>query len=200
MIDNARTLFKEALACEKRFDFDSARKIYQEITTHFDEPAVYDRARTLLAAATDLVEEKRLYERIHQNGKRVLTEIGIDITAIQPLIDILIDADAIDFDNRTALFIPIKADYIDRCMDQVPRKMKSAPGWNAFGTGATPPFLYRPGNDDLRPASRKEFKEIVHAAAKNEDVVKIFSLPVATNKIVSDYEASQLMEKGFAGL
>ena len=197
---NARTLFKKALAREKRFDFDSAGKIYQEIATHFDESSVFNRARRRLAEMDDLMEEKRLYERIHQNGKRVLTEIGVDIAENQPLMDILIEADAVDFDNYTALFIPIKADYIDRCMDQIPGKMDGDPGLNAFGTGATPPFLKHPGNDDLRPASRKEFEEIVHAAGKNEDVVKIFSLPVATDKSVSDYEVAQLMEKGFTGL
>jgi len=197
---NSRSLYKKAHVSEKRFDFDSARKIYEEITTHFDEPAIFDRARRRLAVVTDLIEEKRLYERIHQNGKRVLTEIGVDITEIQPLMDILIDADAVDFDSQTALFVPIKADYIDRCIDQIPRKMKGDPGLNTFGTGATPPFLNRPGNDDLGPANRKEFEEIVHTAGKNEDVVKIFSLPVATNKSISDYEAAQLMEKGYSGL
>jgi trimethylamine--corrinoid protein Co-methyltransferase len=72
---------------------------------------------------TDLIEEMRLYERIHQNGKRVSTEIGVDITGIQPLMDILNDADAIDCDNRSTVFIPIKTDYIDRCNDQIPRKV-----------------------------------------------------------------------------
>jgi len=197
---NARSLFKKALAREKRFDFDSAGKIYQEIETHFDESTVFDRARRRLVEMDDLTKEKRLYERIHKNGKRVLSEIGVDIAENQPLMDILIEADAVDFDNNTAQFIPIKAEYIDRCMDQIPGKMWSDPGLNAFGTGATPPFLKRPGDDDLRPAGRKEFEEIVHTAGKNEDVVKIFSLPVATDKSVSDYEAAHLMEKGFVGL
>ena len=43
----------------------------------------------------DLIEEKRLYERIHQNGKCVLTEIGVDIAENQPLMDILIEAGAV---------------------------------------------------------------------------------------------------------
>ncbi len=125
---NARTLFKKALAREKRFDFDSAGKIYEEIAIHFNESSVFNRARRRLAEMDDLIEEKRLYERIHQNGKRVLTEIGVNIAENQPLMDILIEADAVDFDNYTALFIPIKADYIDRCMDQIPGKMDGDPG------------------------------------------------------------------------
>ncbi|MEZ4578774.1 MAG: hypothetical protein R2861_11005 [Desulfobacterales bacterium] len=71
----------------------------------------------------------------------MLTEIGINIADNQPLMDLLMEADAVDFDNDTALFIPLKRDYIDACLAQVPREMPGDPGMNVFGTGATSPFL-----------------------------------------------------------
>lgn len=37
--------------------------------------------------------------------------------------DLLIETDAIDFENETAVFIPLKRDYIDHCLAQVPSKM-----------------------------------------------------------------------------
>ncbi|MDZ7582775.1 MAG: hypothetical protein U5R30_19870 [Deltaproteobacteria bacterium] len=48
---------------------------------------------------------------------------------------------------RQIFSIPLKREYIERCLDQVPRQMAGDPGMNAFGTGATPPFLKRPMDD-----------------------------------------------------
>ncbi len=200
MNENARSLWEKAVALETDFQFTTAKVIYEEIITHFDPSAEANQARWRLTDMDDLIKEKQIYERIHKNGLKVLTDIGIDIAANQPLMDIFMEADAINFDSDTAQFIPFKADYIERCLDQVPRKMAADPGPNAFGTGATPPFLKRPENDDLRAASREEFQEIVRQAGKNEDVVKIFSLPVATDKSITDFEAAKLMETGFSGL
>jgi trimethylamine--corrinoid protein Co-methyltransferase len=64
----------------------------------------------------DLIAEKAIYQRIDENAKRVLTEIGINIIENQSLMDLLMEADAVDFDNETALFIPLKRDYIDQCL------------------------------------------------------------------------------------
>ena len=198
--ENVRALREKAIALETAFEFKAARAIYQEIASHFKSSKIADQARRRLTDMDDLIKEKQSYERIHQNGLRVLTDIGIDMATSQPLMDILMEADAIDFDSDTAQFIPFKADYIARCLEQVPRQMAGDPGPNAFGTGATPPFLKRPDNDDLRAANRDEFREIVRQAGNNEDVVKIFSLPVATDKSISDFEAAKLMETGFTGL
>jgi hypothetical protein len=57
-------------------------------------------------------------------------------------------------DREQAIFIPLREDYLEHCIDMVPTAMPEDPGENAFGTGATPPFLLRPGGDDLVPASR----------------------------------------------
>ncbi|MEZ4567874.1 MAG: hypothetical protein R2860_13265 [Desulfobacterales bacterium] len=59
-----------------------------------------------MADIDDLIAEKAIYQRIDENAKRVLTEIGINITDNQALMDLLMEADAVDFDNETALYSP----------------------------------------------------------------------------------------------
>ena len=145
----------------------------------------------------DLIAEKAVYTRIDENGKRVLTDIGMNIAENQTLMDILMEADAIDFDNETAIFIPLKRDYIDRCLAQVPREMPGDPGKNTFGTGATPPFLKRATDDELRAANRDEYERIAQVVGEQQDVVGIFSLPVANDKSISLFEVAQLMEQHF---
>jgi len=41
--------------------------------------------------------------------------------------DLLMDADAVDLDNETAIFIPLRRDYIDRCLSLVLREMPADP-------------------------------------------------------------------------
>ena len=65
----------------------------------------------------NLVAEKAIYQRFDENTKRVLTDIGINIIENQPLMDLLVEADAVDFDNETSLFIPLKRDYFDHCTE-----------------------------------------------------------------------------------
>jgi trimethylamine--corrinoid protein Co-methyltransferase len=110
------------------------------------------------------------------------------------------EADAVDFDNETALFVPLKRDYIDRCLEQVPREMPADPGMNSFGTGATSPFLKRAGDEELRPANREEYQDIILAVGGQQDTVGIFSLPVACDKSISLFEIAQLMEQSYQGL
>jgi trimethylamine---corrinoid protein Co-methyltransferase len=200
MAKRAQALFNEGLSHEKAIDFESARKTYQEIVDHFETSAVAAKARGRLEDMADLIEEKRIYKRIDLNGRRVLTEIGVNIAESPELMDILMAADAIDFDNETAVFIPLKSDYIEECLSRVPTKLELDPGPNSFGTGATPPFLKRSYDDELRPANRREFEEITRVVAEMSDVVHIFSLPVATDKSISDFEVAQAMESNFVGL
>ena len=71
---------------------------------------------------------------------------------------------------------------------------------NTFGTGATSPFLKRTGDDELRPATREEYETIIRTVSEQQDVVRIFSLPVACDKSTSLFEIAQLMEKSYQGL
>lgn len=197
---NAQETFDAAMALEKETDFQGAKKKYADLVANVSDEALLAKAKNRLEDMDDLIAEKEIYERIDENGKRVLTEIGINISENQTLMDLLMNADAVDYENETAVFIPIKRDYIDKCLDLCPRDWSGNPGPNTFGTGATPPFLKRSDSDDLRQANRQEFEHVVRTVAENSDVVGIFSLPVATDKSISAFEVAQLMEKHFEGL
>jgi len=193
-------LFDDAVLSEKQYNFQRAKGFYQQIVSLHPNSPESDIARERIRDMDALSKEMRSYERIHQNAKRVLTEIGIDISASPVLMDLLLEAEAIDMESESALFLPLRADYLESCLDAVPRDMPEDPGENAFGTGATPPFLLRPGRDDLAPASRIEFEKIVQTAAEYVDTVGVFSIPVATDRSISVFESSQLMERYFPDL
>jgi len=193
-------LFDDAVFLEKEYAFQKAKHFYEQVVSLHPNSPEADIARERIRDMDALSAEKRLYQRIHRNAKRILTEIGMNVSASPVLMDILLAADAIDTDSEHALFIPIKADYLNSCLEKVPRDMPEDPGDNAFGTGATPPFLHRPGRDDLAAANRKEFEKIVRTAAEYSDTLGIFSIPVATDKSISVFESSRMMELHFPDL
>ena len=192
--------FDKGITLEKKAQFEKAKVIYEDILSHTTNETILKKVRRRMADIDDLIAERTIYQRIDENAKRVLTEIGINIVENQTLMDILIEADAIDFDNETSVFIPLKMDYINRCLEQVPRKMPVDPGMNTFGTGSTSPFLKRAGNDELRPANREEYDKIIHTVSEQQDVVGIFSLPVACDRSISFIEVAQKMENSYQGL
>ncbi|MCB2217859.1 MAG: trimethylamine methyltransferase family protein [Desulfobulbaceae bacterium] len=188
------------LLLEQEAGFVKAKTVYKDILRHVTDETVLEKVRYRMEDIDDLIEEKAIYRRIDENAKRVLSEIGINIAENQTLMDLLVEADGVDFDNETALFIPLKRDYIDRCLEQAPREMACDPGMNTFGTGATSPFLKRAGEEELRPANREEYEQIVDVVSKQHDLVEIFSLPVACDKSITLFEIAQLMEKNYHGL
>ena len=200
MKTRADETFDKGLLLENEVQFEKAKDIYEDLLDHVNDEALRRKIEFPLEDIDDLIAEKAIYRRIDENAKRVLTEIGINISANLTLMDLLMEADAVDFDNDTALFIPLKRDYIDRCLEQVPRKMPGDPGMNTFGTGATSPFLKRPDDEELRPANRKEYEKIIETVGEQEDIVGIFSLPVACDKSISLFEVARLMEKNYNGL
>jgi len=196
----AQEAFHKGILLEGEAQFDRAKVIYEDLFSHVSDETVLESVRCRMEDIDDLIAEKAIYRRIDENAKRVLTEIGVNIIGSQTLMDLLMDADVVDFDNETALFIPLKREYIDRCLEKVPREMPGDPGMNTFGTGATSPFLKRTGDDELRPANREEYENIIRTVSEQQDVVRIFSLPVACDKSTSLFEIAQLMEKSYQGL
>lgn len=192
--------FERGLVLENEARFDQAKTMYEDILGHVTDETVLEKVRFRMEDIDDLIAEKAIYQRIDDTAIRVLTEIGMNIAGSQTLMDLLMEADAIDFDNETALFIPLKREYIHRCLESIPRDMPGDPGMNTFGTGAVPPFLKRPGSDDLRPANRKEYEDIIHTVSGQQDIVGIFSLPVACDKSTSLFEIARLMETHYHGL
>lgn len=196
------TLFDSAVKSEQRYEFQNAKRYYHKIAELYPKSPEAEIAAERIEDMDALSREKRIYKRIDRNAKRVLTEIGIDISGSHELMQILMDADAIDLNNEQALFVPLNEDYVESCLSDVPTDMAEDPGENAFGTGATPPFLLRsgPGRDILAPATREEFEEIVTIASEFTDSLGIFSIPVATDKSLDDFGCSMLMDKHFADL
>ncbi len=192
--------FNKAILLENEAQFEKARSIYEDILHHATDETILEKARYQMEDINDLIEEKAIYQRVDENAKRVLTDIGINIVENQTLIDLLMEADAVDFENATALFIPLRRDYIDQCLVRVPREMPLDPGMNTFGTGATPPFLKRTSDEELRPANREEYEKIAFEVGKQQDVVGMFSLPVACDKSISLFEVAHLMEENYQGL
>ena len=193
-------LFDDAVSSEKQYEFQRAKHCYQKVAALHPKSPEADIARERIRDMDTLSMEKQVYRRIHQNAKRILTEIGMNVAFSPVLMDLLLTVDAIDTESDEALFIPIKADYLESCLERVPKDMPEDPGENAFGTGATPPFLLRPGSDSLASANQEEFEKIVRTAADYTDTLGIFSIPVATDKSISVFECSQLMERHFPDL
>ncbi len=200
MNKQADETFNKGILLEKKAQFEKAKSTYEDILHHLTDETILEKTRCRMEDMDDLIAERAIYQRIDENAKRVLTDIGINISENQLLLDLLLEADAVDFENETALFIPLKRDYIDHCLEQVPREMSIDPGMNTFGTGATSPFLKRAGDEGLRPANREEYEKIIYTVGEQQDVVGIFSLPVACDKSISLFEIAQLMEKNYQGL
>ncbi|MCA1794442.1 MAG: trimethylamine methyltransferase family protein [Desulfobacteraceae bacterium] len=200
MNKQADETFYKGILLEKEAQFEKAESIYEDILHHATDETILKKAQCRMEDMEDLIAEKAIYLRIDENAKRLLTEIGINISDNQTLMELLMEADAVDFDNETAVFIPLKRDYIDHCLGRVPRKMPLDPGMNTFGIGATPPFLKRTGDEELRPANREEYKKIAFTVGEHQDVVGMFSLPVACDKSISLLEVADLMEKNYQGL
>ncbi len=193
-------LLYSAVEAESKYEFQKANRFYKKIAEQYPKSPEEDIARERMKDMDALSIEKRIYKRIDKNAKRILTEIGMDVSSSPELMEILMQADAIDLESETALFIPLREDYVEEMLDIVPKDFEEDPGENAFGTGATPPFLHCPGREKIMPANREEFEEICRAAGDFRDTIGIFSLPVATDKSISDFECAKLMAKYFPDL
>lgn len=194
-------LFDAAVSNEQQYQFQNAKRYYKKVVELYPKSPEAEIAQERILDMDELTKEKNIYKRIDRNARLVLSEIGLDISGSQELMDILMEADAIDFDNERALYVPLKEDFIESCLADVPTDMADDPGENAFGTGATPPFLLRPDQPDrLAPANAAEFEEICRTASEFTDSLGIFSVPVATDKSIDDFCCAKLMEKYFTDL
>lgn len=200
MSERALESLIRALDLESEFDFRKAKTVYEDLNQSDIPDNIIEVVNFRLEDMDPLIAEKELYQRIHDNGKRVLSDIGMNIVGSEELMSILMEADAIDFDNEAAVFVPLKEGYVNQCLEKCPRDWPGDPGNNSFGTGATPPFLKKAGDNELHQATRSDFEDIVQSVARNEDVIGIFSLPVATDKSITAVEVAELMDKGFSGL
>ncbi len=189
-----------ALGEEQAYRFESAARIYDEVAHHFPGTEPGEKARLRLPKIDALIAEKAIYTQIDQAARDVLTQVGIDLSQSPQLLDLLMEAEAVDYENDRAVFVPLNKGYIEHCLDLVPRSFTADRGLNAFGTGGTPSFLKRRGENDLRPADGKEFEKIVQVASTWTDVVDIFSVPALTDGSTDDYECAKVMARWFKGL
>ena len=84
MNEQAGETFDKGLLLEKEAQFEKAKIIYEDISHHVTDETVLRKVRFQMDDIDDLVAEKAIYQRIDENAKRVLTEIGVNISANQP--------------------------------------------------------------------------------------------------------------------
>jgi len=137
-----------------------------------------------------LLEEEKLYRRVHENGKKVLEEVGVRITHPET-IKILEGTGMAGYDKSCGRII-IESDYTQHCIDLAPKTFAGDPGYNSFGIGGIPPF-YKRETGYPSPASFKEFKNSIDKIAKNLDIIKLVSPPVKINK-GDDFRYVQVMD------
>ncbi|MCK5101019.1 MAG: trimethylamine--corrinoid methyltransferase, partial [Desulfobacteraceae bacterium] len=113
MSEQVIDLLKAVQNNEVSFNFEAAKESYAEIRSHFPDSNEAKVAQKRLAVIDELIKEKQIYQRIDENAKTVLTDIGVNIAENQRLMDILMEADAVDFESETAVFLPLKRDYIE---------------------------------------------------------------------------------------
>jgi trimethylamine--corrinoid protein Co-methyltransferase len=193
-------LFDAAVDAETNYEFQKAKKHYRQVAKEYPKSPEGIIAAQRIEDMDLLSKEKRLYKKIDRDARRIITEIGMDISSSPELMDMLMAADAIDLDNEDALYVPLREEYLEECLDMAPGDMAEDPGENAFGVGATPPFLLRPKRNDLAPATKEEFEAICRAAGDFRDSIGIFSVPVATDKGISDIECARMMAHYFPDL
>jgi trimethylamine---corrinoid protein Co-methyltransferase len=100
-------LYDSAIEAEKRFEFQNARKYYRMIASLYPGSTEAQIAAERIEELDALSNEKRIYYRVDRNARRILTEIGIDISNSPVLMELLMEADAIDLDSKHALFTPM---------------------------------------------------------------------------------------------
>ena len=105
-------LFDNAVETEKRFEFQNAKRHYKKIVELFPNSPEAEIARERIEDMDALSQEKRIYRRIDHNARRILTEIGLDTSSSPELMEILIEADAVDLDSEQALYVPLKEDFV----------------------------------------------------------------------------------------
>ena len=121
-------MFDDAVATEQRYEFQNAKHYYKKIVALHPNSPEADIARERIVDMDVLSDENRTYKRINRNARKILTDIGVDITSSPVLMDLLMEADAIDLESEQALFIPLREDYLERCIDMVPTDMSEDPG------------------------------------------------------------------------
>jgi len=193
-------LLLNGLTMERAAEFEKARDLYREITTHLAQTPEAGLAREHINRMDMLIDEKRLYERIHRNALEILTRVGMNLAESPGIMELLLERDAVDMESTEACLVPLRPSAVEKYLESLPRSLPNDPGKNAFGTGGTPPFLKCVGDERLRAADRREFEEIVRTASEWSHVVDILSVPVKTDRTMSDYECALCMEKGFSGL
>jgi len=87
MKELADETFGTGMRLEKEARFEKAKAIYKDLFRHVTDENVLKKVCCRLEDIDNLIAEKAIYQRIDENAKRVLTEIGINITENQTLND-----------------------------------------------------------------------------------------------------------------
>ena len=80
--------FDKGIRLEKQAEFEKAKAVYDDLQRHVTDETLLSKIRFRMEDIDDLIAEKALYRRIDENAKRVLTEIGINVSENQALMDL----------------------------------------------------------------------------------------------------------------
>jgi len=75
----ASKLLHTAIQKQAGFNFKSAKKHLSELIEHCPDSPEFQEAKDRLPFIDALINEKQTYERINENAKQVLTDIGMNI-------------------------------------------------------------------------------------------------------------------------
>ena len=78
-------MFDEAVAAEQQYEFQNAKRHYSQVVALHPKSPEADIARERIADMDTLSNELRIYKRIDRNARKILTEIGLDISGSQEL-------------------------------------------------------------------------------------------------------------------
>lgn len=152
----------------------------------------------------ELEEEIRTYERIHENAKRVLFEVGFKLKNPE-IIRRLEDTGKAAYNDATGhihiVYDPLEGiDYTQECVDlavEAGKKYEYMPCFNSFAIWGAPFFVEE--RAERRPATYEDLKRGLRIAIEYPDLIKLWGRPVKVYK-ESQFESAKVLEEMAPGI
>jgi len=152
----------------------------------------------------ELEEEIRIYGKIHENAKRVLSETGFKLKNPE-VIKILEGTGKAAYNDETGhihiLYDPAEGiDYTQKCVDlavEAGKKYKYMPDFNSFAIWGAPFFIEE--KNGRRTTTYNDLKKSLKIAVKYRDLIKFWGRPIKVYK-GSQFESAKIIEEMVPGI